>query len=211
MLGNKLLSNIAFHFHFSAAIGSCCIVSVLLESEPTPFCQAGRWFRSAALHGTQNIRNCSNAVALFSLRESETKCLSIEGSTATDPFSLPRIYRPCNLFTLKLSQYCKSGNTALTLFPKVTQLSKQVVVSIDCSRLGNALSRPVCVLATSCQSDLPKLCLSAHKSSILWLPFGIAFGNDWGKMTCRGSDLDTLLTAAAWPTSSKRFICSEIP
>ena len=47
-------------------------------------------------------------------------------------------------------------------------------------------------------------------SQIIQLSSGIAFGSDC-QMTGRGSNLESNLNSAAWPTDYKGFICSEVP
>ena len=55
----------------------------------------------------------------------------------------------------------------------------------------------------------PKL---SHRfcSQNLWLPSWIAFGSDC-QMICRGSNLDSILKSANWPTSCKGYFSSQIP
>ena len=77
--------------------------------------------------------------------------------------------------------------------------------------LQQILKRPVFTLARltrpSCAGALPQE--SCHWFWNLWFPSGIALGSDC-QMTGRGSNLDSNLNSAAWPTGCTGFICSIV-
>ena len=109
--------------------------------------------------------------------------------------------------TLELSQYCKSGSSAVARFPQ----SKHVAASSNCRRLGNVL----CVCARP--SDQPKLAGARPKELDHWfcsqdlrLSSWIAFASDC-QMTCRYSNLDSNVNSAAWPKGWKTNFSSEVP
>ena len=61
----------------------------------------------------------------------------------------------------------------------------------------------------SCSGAQPQELVHWFSSQNLRLSSGIAFGSDF-QMTGRGSNLDSNLNSAAWPTGCKGFICSEV-
>ena len=69
------------------------------------------------------------------------------------------------------------------------------------------LARPT---RPSCAAALPKELGHWFCSQNLLLSSGIAFRSDC-QMTGRGSNLDSNLNSAAWPTGCKGLICSKVP
>ena len=105
------------------------------------------------------------------------------------------------LLTLELSQYRKSGS--------MFSSSEPVAALSDCCRLGNALY--LCSPVRPAQAKQE----SGPKSLAVDLPSKPSI-TSWNslqrdrQMTGRGSNLDSNLNSAAWPTSCKGFIASEI-
>ena len=109
-------------------------------------------------------------------------------------------------WTLKLSQYCRSGSTIPS--------SEPVPASSDCSRIGNTgtlfLCSPVWTVQ-AVQECCPKslTIASAVKNFNCLLESGLAFGSDC-QIKMLNLDSTWNLKFAAWPTGCKGFICSEI-
>ena len=111
----------------------------------------------------------------------------------------PEMYKALKPFlTDELSQYSKSGSMFSSLEP--------VAAHNDCSRLRNALCLYLPVQpAQECLRSAPSWFCPLN----LRLPSGTAFESDC-QMTGRGSNLDSNVKSASWPTSCKGFIASEI-
>ena len=104
------------------------------------------------------------------------------------------------LLTLELSQYRKSGS--------MFSSSEPVAASSDCHWLGNALC--LCSPVLPWQAE-PEGC--PKSLAVDFALNSITFWNSLQRdcqMTGRGSNLDSNLNSAAWPTSCKGFIASEI-
>ena len=110
-------------------------------------------------------------------------------------------------FTLELSRYRKSGSTfSRELFLKRAGRGPQ--------RLPPTRKRPEFTIArptrASCAGALPQELGHWFCPLNFRLFSGIAFGSDC-QVTCRGSNLDSNLKLAAWPTGCRGFISSEVP
>ena len=104
------------------------------------------------------------------------------------------------LLTLELSQYSKSGS--------IFSSSEPVAAISDCRQLGQ-----LCV----CASPSYQRKQSRRADPRAWQLISITFWNSLAEpseslrdcqRTCRGSNLDSNLNSAAWPTSCKGFIAS---
>ena len=108
-----------------------------------------------------------------------------------------------NILTVKPSQCSKSGSN---FFVKRGSRGQQ--------RLQQTQKQSVFVLARltspSCAGALPQELCHWFCSQSLLLSSGISFGIDC-QMICRGSNLESNLNSAAWPTSCNGFICSKKP
>ena len=119
----------------------------------------------------------------------------------------PKIYKTSKPYfsTPELSQCRKSGSMLFW--------SEPVAASSNCSRLGNALCLCLQVrLAQAVPERGPKS--SAIDFAVPLSNPSIVFWKSLGcdcQMTCRGSNVDSNLNPAAWPTDCGGFICSEVP
>ena len=108
------------------------------------------------------------------------------------------------LFTLELSQYCKSGRMFSSSEPAATASA----VPLTWKRPGCPVFVRLSYLRKQSRRAAPRAwpLISPSKPSII-------FWNSlqtYCQMTCRGSKLDSNLNCAAWPTRCKGFIASEI-
>ena len=214
------LSNIAFHLRpiglqtsiaidseschivsklLCAAIWSCCAVQ--FESEQTPFLRTGRRFRPAAF--------CSYVIFLRSDGRSFGQQQLLANSTEIiisrekkSDSSWPDTYKslkPCWLSNwVSIARVVARFPQASRLLPAATASNSET--PCVCARPSN---RPSCAGARPQELGRWFCPLNLRLSS------GTAFGSDC-QMTGRGSNLDSNLNSAAWPTSCKGFIASKI-